>query len=203
MMHWLTCCNKISDCASRNKQNDESSPFVAQAKYQISLPDQPIPENAEQIREFNGVYVWHIPDALPYAFSVKSELIQPYSTITRQQVTAANVKINGPNQDVVKGASGQKGDALVVLVSYYPGWKLLIDGKPAEVTSYNGYLGSQMLPGEHSYTFYFLPTQYIVGATISILTMILMAVLTLSSPIQVVIKRIRQTRIPSSQSESA
>ncbi len=62
---------------------------------------------------------------------------------------------------------------LVVLMSYYPGWKLLVDGKPAVVAPYNGYLGTKMLPGEHTYIFYFLPTQFIVSATISVITIAL------------------------------
>lgn len=92
---------------------------------------------------------------------------------------------------------------LVVLMSYYPGWKLLIDGKPAQVTPYNGYLGSKMFPGNHSYIFYFLPTQYIFGTTISVIALILIIAITLSSPLRSAMQRIRQTRIPSTQPDPA
>ena len=165
---------------SQDVQRAASSPFTAQAKYQISTPDQPLPPNAQLLREFEGTFVWYVPDTLPYAFTVQPTLIQEFSKLPVDQVSATRVRLNGPNQVVVRGSPKQEGDVLVVLVSYYPGWKLLIDGKPAPVTQYNGYLGTKMLSGEHSYVFYFLPTQFIVGATVSLVTiglMVLMLVL--------------------------
>jgi hypothetical protein len=166
---------------SQDIQRAASSPFSAQAKYQISAPDQPVPPNAQQVREFEGTFVWYIPDTLPYAFAVRPSLIQEYSKLSVDQVSEARVRLNGPNQVVVKGSPKQEGDVLVVLVSYYPGWKLLIDGKPAPVTQYNGYLGAKMPAGEHSYVFYFLPTQFMVGAIISLVTIGLMVLMLIIS----------------------
>jgi len=37
-----------------------------------------------------------------------------------------------------------------------------------------------MLPGEHTYTFYFLPAQYLVGAAISVITIVLMLIIWLA-----------------------
>jgi len=177
---------------SQDRQRSDPSPFFARAKYQISLPDQPVPENAQQLREFEGVFVWYVPDALPYAFSVKPTLIQEYSKLTTDQVTALRARISGPNQVIVKGAPKQEGEVLVVLMSNYPGWKLLIDGKPAQVTPYNGYLGSKMLAGEHTYTFYFLPTQFIVGAAISVITFMLMIIIGFAAPGRAALSRFRK-----------
>jgi hypothetical protein len=159
---------------SQDIQRAASSPFSAQAKYQISAADQPVPPNAQQVREFEGIFVWYIPDTLPYAFAVRPSLIQEYSKLSVDQVSEATVRLNGPNQVVVKGSPKQEGDVLVVLMSYFPGWKLLVDGKPAVVAPYNSYLGTKMLPGDHTYIFYFLPTQFIVSATISVITIVLM-----------------------------
>jgi hypothetical protein len=97
---------------------------------------------------------------------------------------------------IATGAPQREGDVLVVLMSHYPGWKVVIDGQPAPLTFYNGYLGAKMLPGEHSYVFYFLPTQYMIGASISALTLGLMLVIALSPPLQSLIKKMRQTRSP-------
>jgi hypothetical protein len=167
---------------TQDAQRGEGSPFVARAKYQISLPDQTPPANAQQIREFDGVLVWYVPDVLPYAFSVQPNLLQKYTSLAVDQVAAVKrVRIHGPNQVLVRASPKAEGDVLVVLMSNYPGWKLLIDGQPAQVTPYNDYLGSKMLPGEHVYTFYFLPTSYIVGAIISMLTLAIM-ILILFSP---------------------
>ncbi len=178
-------------------QRAEGSPFIAQAKYQISLPDQTPPENAEQINDFEGVLVWKVPNILPYAFSVQPTLIQQYTKLGTDQVTSINVKLNGPNQVFAQGKPNRSGDVLVVLMSNYPGWKLLIDGKPAQVTSYNGYLGAKMLPGEHSYLFYFLPTPFIIGASISGLTVILIIAIFLASPFRSALQKLRRARIPS------
>ena len=177
---------------SQDVQRADSSPFSAQAKYQISLADQPVPPNAQQLGEFEGTLVWYIPDAFPYAFTVQPSLIQEFNKLAVDQVNTANVSLNGPNQVVVKGSPQQEGDVLVVLVSHYPGWKLLIDGKPAPLTPYNGYLGATMLAGEHSYVFYFLPTQFIVGATISLVTIALMVLMLILSKKRTIV----QTKIP-------
>ena len=183
---------------SQDVQRADSSPFSAQAKYQISLPDQPVPPNAQQLGEFEGTLVWYIPDALPYAFTVQPSLIQAFNKLAMDQVSAASVRLNGPNQVVVKGSPKQEGDVLVVLVSHYPGWKLLIDGQPAAITPYNGYLGATMLAGEHSYVFYFLPTQFIVGATISLVTVGLMVLMLILSR-----RRTQaQTKIPPTTTDS-
>ena len=178
-------------------QHADSSPFVAQAKYQISLPDQLPPPNAQQIHEFDGVLVWQVPDVLPYAFSLQPTLIQPYTKLGADQVASIKVKINGPNQVIAEGTPRRDGDVLVVLMSNYPGWKLLIDGKPAQVTPYNGYLGAKMLPGDHSYLFYFLPTQFIIGASISAVTVVLMLAMLLASPARSALQRLRRVRFRS------
>jgi hypothetical protein len=177
---------------SQERQSSESSPFIARAKYYFSLPDQPIPENAQQIREFEGLFVWIVPDILPYAFSVQPAMIQEYTKLTVDQVTALDARINGPNQVIVKGAPSEEGEALVVLMSYYPGWKLLIDGKPAAVTAYNGYLGAKMPPGKHSYVFYFLPVQYVIGTAISVITVLLMVFIALAPLLRTTLLRFRQ-----------
>lgn len=162
-------------------QRAESSPFIATAKYYICLADQPRPGQAQILRSFNGENVWYIPDALPYAFSVQPALLDKHSPSLYDNVTAMEVHLRGPNQVEVKGTPQQDGDVLVVLMSDYPGWKLVIDGKPAKVTPFNGYLGSRLLPGEHIYRFYFQPIQYIIGATISFTAFLFMIVFLLIS----------------------
>jgi hypothetical protein len=177
---------------SQERQSSESSPFIARAKYQISLPDQPAPENAQQLRDFEGVFLWFIPDTLPYAFSVQPARIQEHSKLTIDQVMTIEARIKGPNQVIVEGAPSRDGDVLVVLMSYYPGWKLLIDGQPAAVTPYNEYLGAKMLPGQHSYVFYFLPTQYVIGAAISVITLLLMVLIALAPGSRIALSRFRK-----------
>ena len=121
-------------------------------------------------------------------------MIQQYSQLAASQVNAIKVSLDGPNRVVAQGTPEQDGEVLVVLMSNYPGWKLLIDGQPAPVTPSNGYLGAKMLPGPHSYVFYFLPTQYVAGAAISVITGLLMMVVLLASPLRTAIRKLRRSR---------
>lgn len=177
---------------SWDQQHAENSPFVASAKYQISLPHEPVPPNAVMIKEIDGLLIWHNLDALPYAFSLQPSLLQTGDKLAVDQVTALNVSLDGPNRIVVRGSPKQEGDALIVLMSAYPGWKLLIDGKPAQLTPYNHYLGTSMPAGEHVYTFYFMPEQFIVGAAISAMTLVGILAFTLYSPVKSAIRKFRQ-----------
>ena len=177
---------------SLDRQRAEDSPFIAQAKYQISLADQPHPENAQMLREFDGIFVWYLPDALPYAFSAAPSALQAPDGLTSAQVSGLNVTLRGTNKVVVTGAPQQEGDTLVVLMSNYPGWKLLVDGKLAQLAPVNDYLGARMLPGEHTYAFYFLPTQYLVGASISGIALLGVLVILLASPFRKALHRLRQ-----------
>jgi hypothetical protein len=175
-------------------QRSDYSPFVAQAKYQISLPSEAAPPNAEQINDFGGVLIWKVPDVLPYAFSVQPGLTQQYTHLAADQVASINVRLNGPNQVIARGAPASDGDVLVVLMSHFPGWKLLIDGRPATVTPINGYLGAQMPPGVHTYQFYFMPTTFIVGGIISALSWLTMFAVLTASPIRAALQRLSRPR---------
>ena len=156
---------------SFDAQRQPGAPFFATAKYMLALPDQPRPENAQLLRDFGGVGLWQLPDALPFAFSAQPRLLQPPETLAPDASLPLNVSLAGPNRVIVKGAPAREGDRLVVLVSNYPGWRLYVDGQPADVLPANNYLGAAMLPGEHTYTFAFQPTAYYVGLVISLLAL--------------------------------
>ena len=179
---------------TQDMQRSDYSPFVARAKYQISQPTEAAPPNSVQIRDFDGVIVWQVPDVLPYAFSVQPAFTQQYTHLAVEQVAPITVRLNGPNQVIAKGAPKADGDVLVVLMSYYPGWKVLIDGRPADVTAINGYLGAKMLPGVHTYQFYFLPTTFLVGISISSVAWFVMIVVLTLSPMRAAMQRFRRPR---------
>lgn len=181
---------------TQDMQRSDYSPFAAQAKYQLSLASEAVPANAEQINDFEGVLVWKVNDVLPYAFSVPPGLTQQYTHLATDHVTSINVRLNGPNQVIARGAPASDGDVLVVLMSHFPGWKLLIDGRPAQVTPINGYLGAQMLPGVHTYQFYFMPTTFVVGGLISALAWLAMFAVLTASPIRAVMRRFARPRVP-------
>jgi len=157
-------------------QRRPDSPFFATAKYMLAKPDQPRPENAQLLRDFDGVGLWYLPDALPFAFSAPPEQLQPPAKLASASASPLNVSLDGPNRVIVNGAPGQTGERLVVLVSDYPGWRLTVDGQPVDVAPANGYLGAAMLPGEHTYTFAFQPASHYAGLAVSALALLLTAV---------------------------
>ena len=161
----------VSQDAQRRPET--GSPFYATPKYMLALPDQPRPTDAEMLRDFDGVGLWYLPDALPFAFSAPPASLQPFASFSRQDVSALQTRLDGPNRVVVTGEAGAPGECLVVLVSDYPGWRLFVDGQPAEIRPANRYLGAAMLPGEHTYIFVFQPAKHYVGLGISLLTLVI------------------------------
>ncbi|MBI4770222.1 MAG: hypothetical protein HY784_07390 [Chloroflexi bacterium] len=149
-------------------------PFFATQRYIFAPPDQPVPPGAELIHDFDGIQLWRDPNALPFAFSAPPASLQPYATLTTPQAARLAASLDGVNRVVVSGAPARPGDQLVVLVSDYPGWRLYVDGKAAEVLPANRYLGAQMLPGRHTYVFAFQPAEYYAGLAISLASLLLL-----------------------------
>ncbi len=157
---------------SMDTQYQPESPFCAQPRYVILPTDQPAPDEATLVTTIRQMNVWYQPQALPYAFAV-----DPALPIARDTVRELDVRLDGPNRVIVEGKSGEMGQQLVALVSDYPGWRLSIDGRSAEVVPVNGYLGARMMSGEHTYVFEFRPPLHTIGLSISVLTLLLCAVL--------------------------
>ena len=151
-----------------DEQNGAASPFNAQPKYILAGQDLPQPPNSQLLSNFQGVNIWYQPEVLPYAFSTPNVNGQ----ITRPLVTAQSVRLNGPNQVIVTGRAEASSEHLVVLVSDYPGWRVWVDGERAEMQAVNGFLGVEMLDGEHTYLFKFHPVQYDLGLVVSIATLL-------------------------------
>jgi hypothetical protein len=160
---------------SLDRQRQGDSPFIATPKYALALLDVPfttLPANAQQIKIFDHYGIWYMPDALPMAFSAPTDQLQTGVKLPAGIAAALSVKYNGPNRVIVTGKPARPGDQLVVLVSNYPGWELLIDGNPAPLLPANDYLGAALLPGEHTYTFNFRPWPYTLGLSISAFTLL-------------------------------
>lgn len=159
--------------ATHDWQRRPEAPFFAKPKYMLAPHDQPRPADARFLRDFDGIGLWHLPDALPYAFNVSDALLRSGAPITPDDVAHVEVKLDGPNRVVASADTTRQDAQLVVLVSDYPGWQVSVDGQPAPMLPANGYLGTRMLPGQHTYTFTFSPPQYYVGLGISLLTLVI------------------------------
>jgi hypothetical protein len=161
---------------SMDRQLQPDSPFIATPKYAVAVVDVPfttLPANAQQINVFDNYAIWYLPDALPTAFSAPPAQLQTGAKLPKEMAAPVDVKYDGPNRVVASGQPARPGDQLVVLVSNFPGWELLVDGKPAPLMPANDYLGAAMLPGYHVYTFNFRPFSYFIGLVISALTLLM------------------------------
>lgn len=154
-----------------DKQRDPSRPFFATPKYLLTRADEPAPSTAELVREFDGVNLWFMPDALPFAFSVQPSHLQSGEPLDKEDVSPQGVRLDGPNRVIVSGEPAQPGDQLIVLVSDFPGWRVSVDGERAELVTVNDYLGAAMLPGAHTYEFSFRPSKHYIGMGISLVTL--------------------------------
>jgi hypothetical protein len=160
---------------SLDRQMQPNSPFIAFPKYAIAFHDAPItlPPDAYIINNFDGYNVWYYPSSLPAAFSIAPNQLAQNLKISKDMVTELGMRYNGPNQVVVQATPAHPGDQLVVLVSNFPGWELLVDGNPAPLQPVNEYLGAAMLEGEHTYTFRFRPTTFLLGLVVSTITLLI------------------------------
>jgi hypothetical protein len=166
--------------ATRDAQQAPESPVTASPKYDIRQTQDEAPEGGELINSSEGIQVWRMSAALPFAFTAPTELINSGVKLTNDIVEEAQARYVGTNRVVATvNADEAQAKTLTVLVSNYPGWRVQIDGQPAQLTPVNEYLGVQVLPGEHTYTFEFAPLQYYIGAVISLITLILVIVMLL------------------------
>ena len=152
---------------SMDAQYGPLSPFNAQPKYTFVVATEPPPPGATQVNLFAEVAVWRRDDVLPYAFAAR-----PDAPIAAGTVRAVAVRLDGPNRVVVRVAAVPGETQLVVLVSDYPGWRLTVDGAPAELRPVNGYLGAALPPGAHTYVFAFRPLLHSVALAVSGLSLL-------------------------------
>jgi hypothetical protein len=147
-------------------------PFIARPRYQISSVDQPAPPDAELVRDFQGLRVWRLRNALPFAFAVDTAQLGAGRQLVPADVAPLRARFDGPNRVVVTGG-GTVGEQLVVLVSDYPGWRLYVDGRRVPVTPVNGFLGGRVAGPAATYTFAFEPATFYAGAAVNAIALAL------------------------------
>ncbi len=148
----------------------QAMPFLAEAKYLFLWEGHPVPPEMEFIRDFDGVGLWHNPNAMPFAFGAQSSSLDSSATLNQSSIQPLDVRFDGPNRVLVEAETESAGQKLVVFTSYYPGWQLYVDSRQAPLSPVNDYLGATLQTGNHSYEFVFRPVQHTIGATISLLT---------------------------------
>jgi hypothetical protein len=82
------------------------------------------------------------------------------------------------NDSVAIETFSRRPSILVLSDSYYPGWHARIDGKATHIFRANGLFRAVVLPaGNHRVSFTYRPLSVIVGAALSLLSLLLLATL--------------------------
>ena len=145
-------------------------PVRARPNY-VALGNDKTPElPAELVQQFSQHSIWRVPGSLPFAFAVQDALL--YDPAGGAELGAADVRalqpvLASPNRTVVQAESGG-GETLALLTGAYRGWRLTVDGRPAQLRNVGGYLAAALLPGAHRYEFTFSPMSFRVGLVVSL-----------------------------------
>jgi len=151
------------------------------APYVLTGPSQQLPPDAVRIGTVDDRPIYELTQS-PFYASTYSSADPPIdaSYPWRAKTQEASARIVSANVIEVVAQAPPGHDRLLVLESFYPGWRLEIDGRRAGgPDNYAGFLSTEALPGEHTYTFVFDPASFRYGAAITIGTL-LGAVLLLS-----------------------
>ena len=84
------------------------------------------------------------------------------------------------NKSVVIDAALDGSGILVLTDTFYPGWKVFVDGKESTILQANYFFrGVQLSPGNHSIEFRYVPFSFKVGVAISLFTGVMLALISL------------------------
>jgi hypothetical protein len=84
------------------------------------------------------------------------------------------------NNNVLINVSLQAPGVLVLTDSYYPGWKVFVDGKQSKILQANHFFrGVELAVGDHIVEFKYEPLSFRIGSTISLSTLFLLTVISI------------------------
>lgn len=135
------------------------------------------------IGEFGQHQVYFMRESLPYAFAVAEDALAQIDAgeLRRSEVQPLDVDFLGPNALTVSADVADARAWIVVLSSFYPGWRVTIDGRNAELTNIGDYLAVRAVTGEHTYVFEYAPLTFKIGLMITSLSVIVVLGLLQSS----------------------
>jgi hypothetical protein len=116
------------------------------------------------------------PRALAWIDTDKRTELGPYLS-GRPSGPTETVTVTYPRPDRAELEASLESPGLVVLADvYYPGWELLIDGKPAPIHVVNRLMRGAAVPaGTHRLVYSYTPRSFLVGRVISILGVVVLA----------------------------
>lgn len=185
-----------------NRVDDPTKPFLSflNVKYFLIPEGMPPPSGWPTIAQDLGIRVVENPGVLPRAFAPGMVRVEPdgqrqlqvmgeihdfarlgvVEQLGRQPTGVwipngkASVKILSYAPDGLAVGVNARGPALIATsVTSWPGWRLKIDGKRAALLAYNrAFLSFVVPPGEHRAELEYRPGSFVVGASVSGLTLL-------------------------------
>jgi len=122
------------------------------------------------VKRIRHLEIWRIPDVLPFAFTVPFDRVQEAgaSLSAAAQVTERTVSRPSPNEIEVLVVNAGRDDVLVVLESWFPGWRVSVDGRPGPPLKVDRFLGVRLSAGTHQVTFRYAPLAFKAGLVVSL-----------------------------------
>ena len=122
-----------------------------------------------------GAYIYRLEDSPPFA-SVVASADPPVGTEVPwgDKAVRAEARILSPNVIEVEATSaGPDQDRVLLLQSYFPGWRVEVDGaRVGPADNLLGFVSTEALPGRHVYRFVFDPKSHHYGLAISLGTVL-------------------------------
>lgn len=148
-----------------------------QPKYWIDRAEDDVDHQALSfLRQFGDLRVWLNPDPFPYAFYVSNETLysDDFEIEPKDVLRVLDVKREGFNRIQVE-LEPQSYCTLVVLESWFSGWRVFVDQQPVEIVTVSNYLAVPLSPGRHLVEFEYHSLAFTVGAWISGLSSLFIA----------------------------
>jgi hypothetical protein len=120
----------------------------------------------------------HVPLGLGFLQDAWARVLRPTTREFPAGLTAGQARVISDTGNSVQVAVNAAAPSYLVLDdSYYPGWQVWIDGKPAAINRADYLLRSVLVPaGRHSLVFAYAPLSYLAGLAITLGTAVLVAV---------------------------
>ncbi|HHX60632.1 MAG TPA: YfhO family protein [Epulopiscium sp.] len=106
----------------------------------------------------------------------KVEYIEGHRITKDENVAIESYKLNSITASVNAVTDGY----LVVQQVYYPGWKVYVNGEKTKIEKVNGvFMGAYISKGENTVEFKFLPTDFLIGTSITIFYFLIVGMITI------------------------
>lgn len=126
---------------------------------------------------FGTPCVWRKPDSVAYAFTIPvADLTAQTDTVPVSLTTPVSRFIQYPDRILLAvPAQADKPTATIVQEVSYPGWTVQVDGKPAQIESIGGLIGTVIPAGtdQHLVEFTYRPPLLFIGGVLTLLSVLI------------------------------